>query len=166
MRSAEIPRGGWKSTEIRETLRQKKALTCDPHMSETTSTEPLSRLQVGQSDCCVSSCTFKQLCRAVPVLSSTDAGGLSTTGAVTITLKETNDFPPQVVPVSGSVCKEGTPEASGLVVTAVDQDYPPHAAPFIFEIPDDLPVNWTVSQLNGTRGNSEVKVSVAPLNLT
>ncbi|XP_029702106.1 cadherin-15 [Takifugu rubripes] len=84
------------------------------------------------------------------VVKVTDVGGLSSTGAVTITLKETNDFPPQVVPVSGSVCKEGTPEASGLVVTAVDQDYPPHAAPFIFEIPDDLPVNWTVSQLNAT----------------
>lgn len=100
----------------------------------------------------------------MPVLSCTDAGGLSTTATVTIALKETNDFPPQVVPASGSVCKEGTPEASGLVVTAVDQDYPPHAAPFIFEIPDDLPVNWTVSQLNGTKGNSsEVKVSVAPV---
>lgn len=81
-----------------------------------------------------------------------DAEGLSTTGAVTITLKETNDFPPQVVPVSGSVCKEAAPEASGLVVTAVDQDFPPHAAPFIFEIPDDLLANWTVSQLNSTKG--------------
>lgn len=101
------------------------------------------------------------------MLSCADVGGLSTTGAVTITLKETNDFPPQVVPVSGSICKEGTPEASGLVVTAVDQDYPPHAAPFVFEIPEDLPVNWTVSQLNGMKGNSsEVKASVAPVNLT
>lgn len=86
---------------------------------------------------------------------------------MTITLKETNDFPPQVVPISGSVCKEGPPEASGLVVTAVDQDFPPHAAPFIFEIPDELSVNWTLSQLNSTRGNSgEVKARVAPLNLT
>lgn len=78
-----------------------------------------------------------------------------------ITLKETNDFPPQVVPLSGSVCKEATPEASALVVTAVDQDFPPHAAPFLFEIPDDLSINWTVSQLNSTTGHWQVKVNVA-----
>lgn len=73
---------------------------------------------------------------------------------MTITLKETNDFPPQVVPVSSSVCKEATPEASGLVLTAVDQDFPPHAAPFLFELPDDPSSNWTVSQLNSTEGDS------------
>uniref|UniRef100_H3CVJ9 Cadherin 15, type 1, M-cadherin (myotubule) n=1 Tax=Tetraodon nigroviridis TaxID=99883 RepID=H3CVJ9_TETNG len=84
------------------------------------------------------------------VVKVTDAEGLSTSGGVSITLKETNDFPPQVVPGGGFVCKEATPEASGLVVTAVDQDFPPHAAPFRFEIPDDLPVNWTLSQLNTT----------------
>lgn len=86
---------------------------------------------------------------------------MSTTGAVTITLKETNDFPPQVVPGSGSVCKGAAPEASGLVVTAVDQDFPPHAAPFLFEIPEDLSANWTVSQLNSERSSGPLKVTAA-----
>lgn len=36
-----------------------------------------------------------------------------------------------------------------MVVTAVDEDLPPHAAPFTFKIPDDLSINWTVIQVNG-----------------
>lgn len=118
-------------------------------MSGTTYTEPLSRLRVGPSafwPLPAYLSHFNEL-----LLSCVDAEGLSTSGGVSITLKETNDFPPQVVPGGGFVCKEATPEASGLVVTAVDQDFPPHAAPFRFEIPDDLPVNWTLSQLNSTQ---------------
>uniref|UniRef100_A0A7N6BYR9 Cadherin domain-containing protein n=1 Tax=Anabas testudineus TaxID=64144 RepID=A0A7N6BYR9_ANATE len=84
------------------------------------------------------------------VIKVTDAGGVSTTATVVITLKETNDFPPQLFPLSGSVCR-GTGKASrGMVVTAVDEDFPPQAAPFIFEMPDDLSVNWTVIQVNDT----------------
>ncbi|XP_008291154.1 cadherin-15 [Stegastes partitus] len=78
----------------------------------------------------------------------TDVGGVSATAAVAITLKETNDFPPQLFPLSGSVCKGAS--SSGLVLTAMDEDLPPHAAPFFFEIPDDLSVNWTVIQVNNT----------------
>ncbi|XP_076594161.1 cadherin-15 [Chaetodon auriga] len=83
------------------------------------------------------------------VIKVTDADGVSTTATVAITLKETNDFPPQLFPLSGSVCRE-TGRRSGLVVTAVDEDLPPHAAPFTFEIPDDLSINWTVIQVNDT----------------
>lgn len=78
-----------------------------------------------------------------------DAGGVSTTATAAITLKETNDFPPQLFPLSGSVCRDTGRMNSGLVVTAVDEDFPPHAAPFIFEMPDYLSVNWTVVQVNG-----------------
>lgn len=46
MSLAEIPRGGWRSTETRETLLPREGLTCDPQMSETISTMLLSRLQV------------------------------------------------------------------------------------------------------------------------
>ncbi|XP_070685776.1 cadherin-15 [Pempheris klunzingeri] len=84
------------------------------------------------------------------VVKVTDAGGVSTTATVAVTLKETNDFPPQLFPLSGSVCKGAGRTRSGLVVTAVDEDLPPHAAPFTFEMPDDLSVNWTVIQINGT----------------
>lgn len=78
-----------------------------------------------------------------------DAGGVSTTATVAITLKETNDFPPQLFPLSGSVCRGAGRMSSGLVVTAVDEDLPPHAAPFVFEIADHLSINWTVVQVNG-----------------
>lgn len=82
-------------------------------------------------------------------LSCPDAAGISTTATVLITLKETNDFPPQLLPVSGSVCRDSFSTGSGLVLTAVDQDLPPHAAPFRFEMPDHTLVNWTVVQVNG-----------------
>lgn len=78
-----------------------------------------------------------------------DAGGVSTTATVILTLKETNDFPPQLYPVSGSVCRDTGPQGSGLVVTAVDEDLPPQSSPFTFELPDDQFINWTVIQVNG-----------------
>lgn len=74
---------------------------------------------------------------------------MSTTATVLITLKETNDFPPQLSPVSGSVCRDAPSTGSGLLITAVDGDLPPHAAPFHFEMPDQHPLNWTVVQVNG-----------------
>lgn len=82
------------------------------------------------------------------MFSCLDAGGVSTTATVAITLKETNDFAPQLFPLSGSVCRDAGRMNSGLVVTAVDEDLPPHAAPFTFEMPDDLSINWTVIQVN------------------
>lgn len=80
-----------------------------------------------------------------------DAEGMSTTATVAITVKETNDFPPQLFPLSGSVCRGAGQTGPGMVVTAVDEDFPPHAAPFIFEMSDDLSINWTVIQVNGKR---------------
>ncbi|KAM6950258.1 cadherin-15 isoform 2-T2 [Lycodopsis pacificus] len=84
------------------------------------------------------------------VIKVTDAGGVSTTATVAVTLKETNDFPPQLFPLSGTVCRGAGGRRSGLVLTAVDEDLPPHAAPFTFEMPDDVSINWTVNQVNDT----------------
>nr|XP_040021731.1 cadherin-15 [Gasterosteus aculeatus aculeatus] len=84
------------------------------------------------------------------VVKVTDAGGVSTTATVAITLTETNDFPPQLLPLSGTVCRAAGRRSPGMVVTAVDEDLPPHAAPFTFKIPDDLSINWTVIQVNDT----------------
>ncbi|XP_073321295.1 cadherin-15 [Pagrus major] len=84
------------------------------------------------------------------VIKVTDADGMSSTASVVITLKETNDFPPQLFPLSGSVCKNAGRKSSGLVVTAVDEDLPPQAAPFTFEMHYDLSLNWTVIQVNDT----------------
>ncbi len=96
----------------------------------------------------ISCCNIKWHC-CVLMSSCVDADGVSTTATVAITLKETNDFPPKLFPLSGSVCRDAGRMSSGLVVTAVDEDLPPHAAPFTFEMPDDLSINWTVIQVNG-----------------
>ncbi|XP_068430295.1 cadherin-15 [Clinocottus analis] len=84
------------------------------------------------------------------VVKVTDAEGVSTTARVTIILKETNDFSPQLFPLSGTVCRDASSRSSGLVLTAVDGDLPPQAAPFTFEMPEDLSINWTVNQVNDT----------------
>ncbi|XP_030270623.1 cadherin-15 [Sparus aurata] len=86
----------------------------------------------------------------IAVVKVTDADGMSSTASVVITLKETNDFPPQLLPLSGSVCKGAGRKRSGLVVTAVDEDLPPQAAPFTFAMHYDMSLNWTVIQVNDT----------------
>lgn len=80
-----------------------------------------------------------------------DADGVSTTATLIITLKETNDFAPELHPLSGSVCKDARRKNSGLLLTATDEDQSPHAAPFAFEMIEDLSVNWTVIQKNGKK---------------
>ncbi|XP_057687502.1 cadherin-15 [Corythoichthys intestinalis] len=80
----------------------------------------------------------------------TDVGGVSTTANVAITLKEINDFPPNLFPLSGTVCNDARRVGTGLVLTAEDGDLPPHAAPFFFEIFDEDSLNWTVTQVNDT----------------
>ncbi|XP_017260467.1 cadherin-15 [Kryptolebias marmoratus] len=80
----------------------------------------------------------------------TDAGGLSNTATVKILLKETNDFPPQLSPLSGSVCRDASRTNAGLFLTAVDEDRAPHAAPFTFKFHDDSSFNWTLVHVNDT----------------
>ncbi|XP_061743503.1 cadherin-15 isoform X2 [Nerophis ophidion] len=84
------------------------------------------------------------------IVKVTDAGGVSTSATVAITLTETNDFPPQLLPLSGTVCRDTRRSVSGLILTAEDDDLPPQAAPFVFEIPDEESGNWTVVQVNDT----------------
>ncbi|XP_029904029.1 cadherin-15 [Myripristis murdjan] len=84
------------------------------------------------------------------IVKVTDAGGVSSSASLAITLKETNDFPPQLFPLSGTVCREAERMTSELILTAVDEDRPPHAEPFTFELPDDLSINWTIIQVNET----------------
>ncbi|XP_077374554.1 cadherin-15 [Festucalex cinctus] len=86
----------------------------------------------------------------VAVVKVTDVGGVSTTASVVITLKETNDFAPKLLPPSGTVCRNARRAVSGLLLTAEDDDLPPHAAPFLFEMPHDVSINWTVIQVNET----------------
>ncbi|KAJ0002282.1 hypothetical protein NQD34_002078 [Periophthalmus magnuspinnatus] len=92
----------------------------------------------------------------------TDSGGVSTTATLTITLKETNDFAPELSPLSGSVCKDARKKNSGLILTATDEDFSPHAAPFVFEMLEDTSINWTVIQINDTHALLQPLVDLEP----
>lgn len=88
------------------------------------------------------------------LLSHSDAGGTSIMASLEITLWETNDFPPVLVPVSGIVCSNRERHRLGLLISAVDDDLAPHADPFTFDLTDgDLASNWTIIQLNGLKKN-------------
>ncbi|XP_029497236.1 cadherin-15-like [Oncorhynchus nerka] len=88
---------------------------------------------------------------AVIRVTDTDAGGISTTASLVITLRETNDFLPQLFPLMGTVCSVSGRKTSGLFLTAVDEDLPPHAEPFTFHLQDiNVSANWTIIQVNET----------------
>ncbi|CAL8362189.1 unnamed protein product [Gadus morhua 'NCC'] len=84
------------------------------------------------------------------VVRATDAEGLDTSATLLITLKETNDYPPQLVPLSGTVCHHSHHPDSALLLTALDEDLAPHAEPFAFELPDQMALNWTIVPVNKT----------------
>ncbi|XP_060767536.1 cadherin-15 [Neoarius graeffei] len=89
--------------------------------------------------------------KAVVKVADMDAGGTSIMASLEITLWETNDFPPVLVPVSGIVCSNRERHRLGLLISAVDDDLAPHADPFTFDLTDgDLASNWTIIQLNET----------------
>ena len=77
-----------------------------------------------------------------------DAGGMTTSATLLITLKETNDYPPKLVPLSGIACRYGNNPDTALLLTALDEDLAPHAEPFIFELPDQMALNWTIVPVN------------------
>jgi len=77
-----------------------------------------------------------------------DAGGMATSATLLITLKETNDYAPQLVPLSGTVCRSGNHPDSALLLTALDEDLAPHADPFTFELPHEMALNWTLVPVN------------------
>ncbi|XP_010879813.2 cadherin-15 [Esox lucius] len=87
---------------------------------------------------------------AVIRVTDTDSGGISTTASLVISLRETNDFPPQLFPLMGTVCSEAGRGTPGLVLTAVDEDLAPHAEPFTFDLPIEVSANWTIMQVNET----------------
>ncbi|XP_076011733.1 cadherin-15 [Genypterus blacodes] len=96
------------------------------------------------------------------VVKVTDAGGLWSTATLAIMLKETNDFPPELFPLSGSVCRNARQMNTGLFLTAVDGDLAPHAEPFAFDLPDDLSINWTIIQVNDTHTVLQPLVDLEP----
>lgn len=80
-----------------------------------------------------------------PLSSFVDIDGISTAGTLEISLIETNDHSPQLFPLSATMCSNR--DTPGILLSATDEDMPPHSAPFTFSIP--FTANWSVSQING-----------------
>ncbi len=79
-----------------------------------------------------------------------DADGISATATLEVYLWETNDYPPVLIPLSGTVCSDRDRDKLGLLLSAVDEDMSPQADPFTFYIADqDVAANWTIITLNG-----------------
>ncbi len=79
-----------------------------------------------------------------------DADGISTTATLEVHLWETNDYPPVLIPLSGTVCSDRDRDKLGLLLSAVDEDMSPQADPFTFYITDqNVAANWTIITLNG-----------------
>ncbi|KAG5849322.1 hypothetical protein ANANG_G00108990 [Anguilla anguilla] len=88
--------------------------------------------------------------RAVIKATDTDAGGVSSSATVELTLRETNDFAPLLVPQTGTMCRDADATPS-LILSAVDQDLPPQAAPFYFLLQNEAAAaNWTLNKVNET----------------
>ncbi|XP_016101352.1 cadherin-15-like [Sinocyclocheilus grahami] len=80
-----------------------------------------------------------------------DADGISATATLEVNLWETNDYPPVLIPLSGTVCSDRDRDKLGLLLSAVDEDMSPQADPFTFYIADqNVAANWTIITLNET----------------
>ncbi|KAJ8247321.1 hypothetical protein GJAV_G00244960 [Gymnothorax javanicus] len=87
---------------------------------------------------------------AVIKVTDMDAGEVFSSSTVEITVREMNDFAPVLFPLRGSLCRDSEVNPS-LVLSAVDLDLAPQAAPFSFRLSDPaVAANWTLIQLNET----------------
>ncbi|XP_075795964.1 LOW QUALITY PROTEIN: cadherin-15 [Pelodiscus sinensis] len=84
------------------------------------------------------------------------------TGTVSIEILEVNDHGPALLPPAGALCREPG-EGRGLLLSATDEDLPPHAEPFHFRLSPAAPQlarNWSLSPLNATHAVLAVLVPV------
>ncbi|KAJ7312080.1 hypothetical protein JRQ81_006418 [Phrynocephalus forsythii] len=75
---------------------------------------------------------------------------LTATATLSVEVQEVNDHAPILLPGSGELCGRG---GGGLVLSALDEDLPPHAEPFHFRLGQSVTQpagNWTLSRSNGT----------------
>ncbi|KAM4614167.1 cadherin-15 [Discoglossus pictus] len=77
---------------------------------------------------------------------------LSSTGTLSIEVLEVNDHAPVLWQYSGVLCS--TPQqGQGILLSATDEDLPPHTHPFEFQLDpshSELTLNWSISRINGT----------------
>ncbi|XP_067257650.1 cadherin-15 [Chanodichthys erythropterus] len=88
---------------------------------------------------------------AIVKVTDQDADSISATATLEVHLWETNDYPPVLIPSSGTVCSDWDRDKLGLLLSAVDEDMSPQADPFTFIIADqNVAANWTIITLNET----------------
>ncbi|XP_019598246.2 cadherin-15 [Rhinolophus sinicus] len=88
--------------------------------------------------------------RAIILVHDNASPPCTATGTLSIEILEVNDHAPELSPPSGSLCSEPD-QGSGLLLGAVDEDLPPHGAPFHFQLSPRVPElarNWSLNQIN------------------
>ncbi|KAM5210594.1 cadherin-15 isoform 2-T4 [Hipposideros larvatus] len=88
--------------------------------------------------------------RAIILVHDNASPPCTATGTLSIEILEVNDHAPELSPPSGSLCSEPD-QGSGLLLGAMDEDLPPHGAPFHFQLSPRIPElarNWSLSQIN------------------
>ncbi len=63
-----------------------------------------------------------------------DADGISATATLEVYLWETNDYPPVLIPLSGTVCSDRDRDKLGLLLSAVDEDMSLKLTPSLFTL--------------------------------
>ncbi|KAM8799399.1 cadherin-15 [Eudromia elegans] len=89
---------------------------------------------------------------------------LSATGTLSIEIVEVNDHAPLLQPPAGPLCARPGPSAR-LLLGATDDDRPPHAAPFHFQLSPQHPQlsrNWSVARYNVTHAVLAPRVELPP----
>uniref|UniRef100_A0A4X2M1H7 Cadherin-15 n=1 Tax=Vombatus ursinus TaxID=29139 RepID=A0A4X2M1H7_VOMUR len=94
------------------------------------------------------------------ILASDDASPARTaTGTLSIEILEVNDHAPLLAIPTGTLCSDPG-QGSGLILSATDEDLPPHGAPFHFQLSPSSPElarNWSISQLNVTHARLRLR---------
>ncbi|XP_028931988.1 cadherin-15 [Ornithorhynchus anatinus] len=97
--------------------------------------------------------------RAIILASDNATPARTATGTLSIEILEVNDHAPILTPPAGALCREPG-QGGGLVLSATDEDLPPHGAPFLFQLHPSFPElsrNWTISPVNMTHAVLRVR---------
>ncbi|OCT82341.1 cadherin-15 [Xenopus laevis] len=88
---------------------------------------------------------------------------LSSTGTLSVEMQEVNDHAPVLLPHSGELCKNSQQGNGMLLLSATDEDMPPEAHPFHFQLDPsftDLTSNWSLSPVNDTHALLQLMADV------
>ncbi|XP_041446098.1 cadherin-15 isoform X2 [Xenopus laevis] len=88
---------------------------------------------------------------------------LSSTGTLSVEVQEVNDQAPVLLSHSGDLCKNSQQGNGMLLLSATDEDLPPQAHPFHFQLDPsftELTSNWSLSPVNDTHALLQLMADV------